>query len=51
MNKLNPITKLQSSDDKMVLLNLINQEYNKYIHYKIERDKFKSVLKDLNKPQ
>ena len=57
MNKLNPnrlndgITKLQNTDDKMVLLNLINQEHNKYIHYRIERDKFKSVLKDLNKPQ
>ena len=52
MNKLNPtrlnngITKLQNNDDKMVLLNLITQENNKYIHYKIERDKFKSVLKD-----
>jgi hypothetical protein len=57
MNKLNPnrlndgITKLQTSDDKMVLLNLINQEHNKYIHYKIVKDQFKSVLKDLNKPQ
>ena len=57
MNKLNPnrlndgITKLQNTDDKMVLLNLINQEHNKYIHYKIVKDQFKSVLKDLNKPQ
>ena len=57
MNKLNPnrlndgITKLQNTDDKMVLLNLINQEHNKYMHYKIVRDQFKSVLKDLNKPQ
>ena len=55
MNKLNPnklhesITKLQSSDDKMILLNLISQEHYKYIHYKIEKDKFKSVLKDLLK--
>ncbi len=57
MNKLNPIklndsiTKLQNTDDKMVLLNLINQEHNKYIHYRIVKDQFKSVLKDLNKPQ
>ncbi len=57
MNKLNPnrlsdgITKLQNTDDKMILLNLITQEHNKNIHYRIERDKFKSVLKDLNKPQ
>ena len=57
MNKLNPnklndgITKLQNTDDKMILLNLINQEHNKYMHYKIVRDQFKSVLKDLNKPQ
>ncbi len=35
MNKLNPnklndgITKLQNTDDKMVLLNLINQENHK----------------------
>jgi hypothetical protein len=55
MNKLNPtrlidnITKLQSSDDKMILLNLINQGHNKYIHYKIVKDQFKSVLKDLSK--
>ena len=28
---------------------LISQEHNKYIHYKIEKDKFKSVLKDLLK--
>ena len=57
MNKLNPnrlndgITKLQNTDDKMILLNLINQEHNKYMHYKIVKDQFKSVLKDLNKPQ
>ena len=57
MNKLNPnrlndgITKLQNTDDKMILLNLINQEHNKYIHYKIVKDQFKTVLKDLNKPQ
>ena len=51
-NRLNDgITKLQSSDDKMILLNLISQEHNKYIHYKIEKDKFKSVLKDLLKNQ
>jgi hypothetical protein len=56
MNKLNPnkltndnITKLQNTDDKMILLNLINQEHNKYIHYKIVKDQFKSVLKDLSK--
>ena len=35
----------------MILLNLISQEHNKYIHYKIEKDKFKSVLKDLLKHQ
>ena len=57
MNKLNPnrlndgITKLQNTDDKMILLNLINQEHNKYMHYKIVKDQFKTVLKDLNKPQ
>ena len=57
MNKLNPnrlndgITKLQNTNDKMILLNLINQEHNKYMHYKIVKDQFKSVLKDLNKPQ
>ena len=57
MNKLNPnrlndgITKLENTNDKMILLNLINQEHNKYIHYKIVKDQFKSVLKDLNKPQ
>ena len=52
-NRLNDgITKLQSSDDKMILLNLISQEHNKNIHDKIEKDKFKSVLKDLlKKPQ
>jgi hypothetical protein len=33
----------------MTLLNLINQEHNKSIHYLIEKDKFKSVLKDLLK--
>jgi hypothetical protein len=55
MNKLNPnrlndgITKLQNTDDKMVLLNLINQENHKYMHYKIVKDQFKSVLKDLSK--
>ena len=55
MNKLNPnrlndgITKLQNTDDKMILLNLINQEHNKYIHYKIVKDQFRSVLKDLSK--
>ena len=54
MNKLQPnhrlndnLTKLQSSDNKMILLNLIRQEHNKSIHYKIEKNKFKSVLKDL----
>jgi hypothetical protein len=35
----------------MILLNLINQEHNKYMHYKIVKDQFKTVLKDLNKPQ
>ena len=57
MNKLQPnqnhrldnITKLQSPNDKMTLLNLITQEHNKSIHYLIEKDKFKSVLKDLLK--
>ena len=58
MNKLQPnqmshrfdnITKLQSTDNKMTLLNLISQEHNKGIHYLIEKDKFKSVLKDLSK--
>ena len=61
MNKLQPnqmshrldnFTKLQSPNDKMTLLNLITQEHNKSIHYLIEKDKFKSVLKDLlKKPQ
>jgi hypothetical protein len=57
MNKLNPnklndsITKLENTNDKMILLNLINQEHNKYMHYKIVRDQFKTVLKDLNKPK
>ncbi len=59
MNKLNPnpnrlndsISKLESTNDKMILLNLITQEHNKYIHYKIVKDNFKSVLKDLNKPK
>jgi hypothetical protein len=57
MNKLNPnrlndgITKLENTNDKMILLNLINQEHNKYMHYKIVKDQFKTVLKDLNKPQ
>ena len=57
MNKLQPnqnhrldnITKLQSPNDKMALLNLINQEHNKSIHIILEKDKFKSVLKDLIK--
>jgi len=57
MNKLQPnqnhrldnITKLQSPNDKMLLLNLINQEHNKGIHYLIEKDKFKSVLNQINK--
>ena len=31
----------------MILLNLIRQEHNKSIYYKIEKNKFKSVLKDL----
>jgi hypothetical protein len=35
----------------MILINLINQENHKYMHYKIVKDQFKSVLKDLNKPQ
>ena len=43
------LIKLQSSDDKMRLLNFIRQEENKTIHYKIEKDKFKSVMKDLLK--
>jgi hypothetical protein len=58
MNKLNPnrlnndnITKLENTNDKMILLNLINQEHNKYMHYKIVKDQFKTVLNDLNKPQ
>ena len=57
MNKLQPnrlndgISKLENTDNKMILLNLINQEHNKYIHYKIVKDQFKSVLEDLNKPQ
>ena len=50
-HKLDNITKLESSDNKMLLLNLISQENNKSIHYKIENDKFKLVLKELNKPQ
>jgi len=33
----------------MILLNLITQEHNKNIHYKIEKDKFKLVIKDLLK--
>ena len=48
MNKLQP-NRLNDNITKMILLNLISQEYNKYIHYKIEKDKFKSVLKDLLK--
>jgi hypothetical protein len=57
MNKLNPnrlndgITKLENTNDKMILLNLINQEHNKYMHYKIIKNQFELVLKDLNKPQ
>ena len=43
------LTKLQSSNDKMRLLNFIRQEENKTIHYKIVKDKFKSVMKDLLK--
>ena len=31
------LTKLQSSDNKMILLNLIRQEHNKSIDYKIEK--------------
>ena len=31
----------------MILLILIRQEHNKSIHYKIKKNKFKSVLKDL----
>jgi hypothetical protein len=57
MNKLQPnqnhrldnITKLQSPNDKMTLLNLINQEHNKTKHIIIEKDKFKSVLNQINK--
>jgi hypothetical protein len=55
MNKLQPnhrldnITKLQSTNDKMLLLNLINQEHNKSIHIKLQKDKFKSVLNQINK--
>jgi hypothetical protein len=57
MNKLQPnqshrldnITKLQSPNDKMILLNLINQEHNKSIHIKLQKDKFKSVLNQINK--
>ena len=57
MNKLQPIsnhrldniTKLQSPNDKMLLLNLINQEDNKTKHIILEKDKFKSVLNQLNK--
>jgi len=48
MNKLQP-NRLNDNITKMILLNSISQEYNKYIHYKIEKDKFKSVLKDLLK--
>ena len=57
MNKLNPnrlndgITKLENTNDKMILLNLINQEHNKYMHYKIIKNQFELVLKDLYKPQ
>jgi hypothetical protein len=57
MNKLQPnqshrldnITKLQSPNDKMILLNLINQEHNKTKHIILEKDKFKSVLNQINK--
>ena len=55
MNKLQPnhrldnITKLQSPNDKMTLLNLINQEHNKTKHIILEKDKFKSVLNQINK--
>ena len=57
MNKLQPnqnhrldnITKLQSPNDKMILLNLINQEHNKNKHIILEKDKFKSVLNQINK--
>ena len=57
MNKLQPnqnhrldnITKLQSPNDKMLLLNLINQEHNKTKHIILEKDKFKSVLNQINK--
>jgi hypothetical protein len=57
MNKLQPnqnhrldnITKLQSPNDKMHLLNLINQEHNKTKHIILEKDKFKSVLNQINK--
>jgi hypothetical protein len=56
MNKLQPnqshrldnITKLQSPN-KMLLLNLINQEHNKTKHIILEKDKFKSVLNQINK--
>ena len=57
MNKLQPnqshrldnITKLQSPNEKMLLLNLINQEHNKTKHIILEKDKFKSVLNQINK--
>ena len=51
MNKLQPnhrlndnLTKLQSSDNKMILLNLIRQEHNKSIHHKIENNKFGNFI-------
>jgi len=37
------------SNDKMTLLNLINQEHNKTKHIILEKDKFKSVLNQINK--
>ena len=57
MNKLQPnqnhrldnITKLQLPNDKMTLLNLINQEHNKTKHIILEKDKFQSVLNQINK--
>ena len=38
MNKLQP-NRLNDNITKMILLNLISQEHNKCIHYKIEKDK------------
>ena len=48
-HKLDNITKLESSDNKLLLLYVISQENNKSIHYKIEKEKYKLVLKDLLK--